>query len=221
MLKSFTRNYEDNSTESGFQFTFYCDICSDGYKTSFVESETYKKGSKIRGFGEGLWAAGSLFGGALGNLGWAADRGSSVLSERFKGMSPEWQKEHEQAFERALNEARRHFHRCESCHKWVCTADFNEEEGLCVVCAPRRSVAVTRARSQAMQRNIDEAAASETVWSGKLKTETIICPACGKPNSSGKFCNSCGASLSVKKCPSCGANVTGSARFCGECGEKL
>ena len=24
MLKSFTRNYEDNSTEAGFQFTFYC-----------------------------------------------------------------------------------------------------------------------------------------------------------------------------------------------------
>ena len=28
MLKSFTRNYEDNSTEAGFQFTFYCDICN-------------------------------------------------------------------------------------------------------------------------------------------------------------------------------------------------
>lgn len=43
MLKSFTRNYQDNSTEAGFQFTFYCDICNDGYKSSFIESETYKK----------------------------------------------------------------------------------------------------------------------------------------------------------------------------------
>lgn len=43
MMTAFTRNYEDNSTEAGFQFTFYCDVCNDGYKTSFVESETYKK----------------------------------------------------------------------------------------------------------------------------------------------------------------------------------
>ena len=35
MLKSFTRNYHDNSTEAGFQFTFYCDICNDGFKSSF------------------------------------------------------------------------------------------------------------------------------------------------------------------------------------------
>ena len=56
MLKAFTRNYEDNSTEAGFQFTFYCDICQDGYKTSFVESETHKKNSKIRGIGQGVWA---------------------------------------------------------------------------------------------------------------------------------------------------------------------
>ena len=33
-LQSFTRNYEDNSTEAGFQFTFYCDICQDGFKAS-------------------------------------------------------------------------------------------------------------------------------------------------------------------------------------------
>ena len=29
-LKSFTRNYEDNSSDAGFQFTFYCDICNNG-----------------------------------------------------------------------------------------------------------------------------------------------------------------------------------------------
>ncbi len=54
MLKSFTRNYEDNSTEAGFQFTFYCDICSDGYKCSFIESQTYKKGKGLRGLAEGV-----------------------------------------------------------------------------------------------------------------------------------------------------------------------
>ena len=80
MLKSFTRNYEDNSTEAGFQFTFYCDICSDGYKSSFVESETYKKGKGIRNLSQGVGILGSLLGGRVRDLGWAAERGGNVLS---------------------------------------------------------------------------------------------------------------------------------------------
>lgn len=106
MLQAFTRNYEDNSTEAGHQFTFYCDICNDGYKTGFVESAAYKKNKKGRLFGQGASLVGSLLGGRISELGNAAERGSSILSERFEGMSPEWQKEHEKAFERAQNEAR-------------------------------------------------------------------------------------------------------------------
>lgn len=53
MQKEFTRNYEDNSTKAGFQFTFYCDLCQDGYKTTFIEAETYKKGSFLRAISGG------------------------------------------------------------------------------------------------------------------------------------------------------------------------
>ena len=60
MLTSFTRNYQDNSTKAGFQFTFYCDICNDGYKSSFVESETYKKGKLFRAAGQGASVIGGL-----------------------------------------------------------------------------------------------------------------------------------------------------------------
>ncbi len=140
MLKAFTRNYEDNSTEAGFQFTFYCDLCHDGYKSSFVESETYKKGSLLRGVTGGARVLGGLLGGRLGNAVWNAGYGGDILSERFEGMSPEWQKEHEKAFEYAQNEAQRHFHRCHKCRQWVCDADFNEDEGLCVECAPNLNV---------------------------------------------------------------------------------
>ena len=69
MLKSFTRNYEDNSTEAGFQFTFYCDICNDGYKSSFIESSTYKKGQGLRGLSRGVGVLGSLIGGSLSHVG--------------------------------------------------------------------------------------------------------------------------------------------------------
>ena len=130
MLRAFTRNYEDNSTEAGFQFTFYCDLCNDGYKSSFIESETYKKGSFLRNISGGVRMLGNIFGGKLGDVAYSAGYGSDILSERFNGMSPEWQKEHEQAFVRAQNEAQQHFHRCHGCRQWVCDADFNEDEGL-------------------------------------------------------------------------------------------
>lgn len=221
MMTAFTRNYEDNSTEAGFQFTFYCDVCNDGYKTSFVESETYKKNRGLRGLGQSVWAVSSLLGGRLSGVGWAVERSTDVLSERFNGMSPQWQKEHEQAFNRAQNEAQQHFNRCHGCHRWVCSSCFNEDEGMCTDCAPRQNIAVVKAKAQAMQRNLDEAAQEQTVWSGKLESKTIVCPVCDKPAGTGKFCQNCGASLQVQTCSNCGAEIAQGMRFCGECGKKL
>lgn len=221
MLRSFTRNYEDNSTEAGFQFTFYCDICSDGFKSSFVESDTYKKGKFFRGLGRGASTLGSLMGGKAHSLGYNADRAVDILSERFEGRSPEWQKEHERAFERAQNEARQHFHRCPSCNQYVCDSCWNEDEGLCTACAPRQEIYVAKARAEAMKRNIDEAGESATVWKGNIESKTTICPVCGKPAGTGKFCSNCGASLSLNKCPNCGSENAQGARFCNNCGTPM
>ena len=221
MLTSFTRNYEDNSTDAGFQFTFYCDICGDGYKSSFIESETYKKGKGLRGLSQGVGMLGRLVGGRLSDLGYAAERSGDILSERFQGMSPEWQNEHEKAYERAKNEAMQHFHRCHGCHKYVCDACFNEDEGLCTECAPRQEVYVAKARAEAMRRNIEDAGAAATVWQGKIESKTTICPTCGKPAGSGKFCNNCGASMELKVCPQCGAQNAHGVRFCNNCGQNL
>ncbi|NLG36710.1 MAG: zinc ribbon domain-containing protein [Clostridiales bacterium] len=221
MLTAFTRNYEDNSTDAGFQFTFYCDNCQDGFKSSFIESETYKKGKGLRGLAAGVGIVGSLLGGRLSSIGYAAERGGGVLSERFLGMSPEWHKEHEKAFERAQNEARQHFHRCHSCSHYVCDACYNEDEGLCVECAPRQEVYVAKARADAMRRNIEEAGETATVWQGKIESKTTTCPACGKPAGSGKFCNNCGASLAMSVCSRCGAKNALGVRFCNNCGNPM
>ena len=224
MLHSFTRNYEDNSTEAGFQFTFYCDLCHDGFKSSFVESETYKKGQGFIKIARGAGVLGSLLGGRMGDFGWSLERGGDILSERFNGMSPEWQKEHEIAFEYAKNEAQRYFHRCHSCRQWVCDACFNEEEELCTDCAPRRNISIAKARSAAMQRNIEEEAEKEIIWEGKLESRTIVCPQCGKPVGGGKFCNHCGAPTGRRfavKCPVCGEENTPDAKFCTGCGNKM
>ena len=221
MLKSFTRNYQDNSTEAGFQFTFYCDICSDGYKSSFIESATYKKGKLFRAAGQGANVLGSLMGGRANRMGYAGDRASDILGERFTGRPPEWQKEHEIAFEHAQNEAKQHFHRCHSCAKYVCAACWNEDEGLCTACAPRQEIYVARARAEAMKRNIDKAGESAVVWQGAIESKTTICPACNKPAGSGKFCNNCGASMDLQECPKCGAKNAQTVKFCNNCGTPL
>jgi hypothetical protein len=221
MLQAFTRNYQDNSTDAGFQFTFYCDNCSDGYTSSFIESSTYKKRGAGRLLGQGASMLGGLLGGAASQIGYAAERGSNILGERFEGQSPEWQKEHEKAFELAQNEARQHFHRCPNCNSYVCDQCYNEDAGLCVSCAPRQEVYVAQAHAQAMKRNIDEKAQTATVWQGEIEAKTTMCPQCGKPAGSGKFCNNCGASMDLKECPQCGAKNAQTVRFCNNCGMNL
>lgn len=221
MLKSFTRNYQDNSTEAGFQFTFFCDICQDGYKSSFIESDTYKKKSGLRGISRGIGIVGGLIGGRASSLGYSVERGADVLSERFENQSPEWHKEHESAFEKAQNESKQHFHRCHACNKYVCDACYNEDEGLCTECAPRQEVAIAKARAEALTRNIQEKAQNATVWQGEIESKTTVCPECGKPAGTGKFCNNCGASLALNVCQNCGAKNAQAVKFCNECGNPM
>ena len=221
MIQAFTRNYHDNSTDAGHQFTFYCDVCNDGFKSSFIESDTYKRRKNTRIIGQGASIAGSLLGGRMRNIGYSAERGGNILSQQFNNKSPEWHKEHEKAFEHCQNEIMQHFHRCPGCNKYACDQCWNEDESLCVSCAPRQEVYVARARAQAMKRNIDNAGESTTVWQGNIESKTTMCPSCGKPAGTGKFCNNCGTSLDLKVCPVCGAKNAQSVRFCNNCGENL
>ncbi|HNT97684.1 MAG TPA: zinc ribbon domain-containing protein [Elusimicrobiales bacterium] len=218
-LIGFTSNFADNSTEAGFQFTFYCDTCREGYKTRFTESKTYKKKKFFKGLGDVISTVASLAG--KSSLGYSLERGTDAISEKFTGMSPEWHKEHEAAFELAQNEAKGHFKRCPKCSKWVCESCWNEQEGLCVKDAPRANVEVAAAKSRKMVADIEAAAQATPVFTGKIESKQTICPKCGKPAGEGKFCANCGASLAMIKCPKCGAQNQQEARFCGECGTKL
>ena len=218
-LKPFTHNFADNSTDAGFQFTFYCQICSEGYKTSFIESKTYKKGSLLRNIGMATSIATSMFGGH--RFGYGVERGADLISERFQGMSPEWHKEHERAFELAQNEAKGHFHRCPKCTQWVCENDWNEQVGLCTQCAPRESVEVSAARAEKMVDDIRAKAEKTQVFTGEISERTTLCPQCGKPAGTGKFCVNCGCNLDMAKCPKCGATNSSESKFCGECGLRL
>lgn len=221
MLHSFTRNYSDLCTDAGYQFEFHCDCCGNGFKSSFIRSSTYGKNKKTETFGRAASTLGSLFGGKLGDLGWAAERGSDLLRGKTESYGPEWRKEQESAFDAAQAEVAPHFKKCPACNRWVCADCWNDDEGLCTECAPRESAYVAQARNRAMRNNIDEAAENAKVWHGKLETRTTVCPSCGKPAGDGKFCHHCGASLEKRTCPQCGAEVPQGLKFCGQCGTKL
>jgi len=47
-LQPFTDNFTDNSSEAGFQFTFNCALCGEGYQTKFISSKSYKKEKQQR-----------------------------------------------------------------------------------------------------------------------------------------------------------------------------
>jgi len=218
-LIGFSDNFSDNSTEAGFQFTFFCNSCKEGYKTRFIESKSYKKGKLFKGLG-GMVGAAARIAGAY-NVGYGLERGADVISERFHGMSPQWHKEHEKAFEETQNEIKGHFKRCPKCTQWVCENCWNEQDGLCTICAPRANVEIAAARAQKMTEDIHAKAATTQVFTGEIESKQTMCPQCGKPAGEGKFCNNCGASLSLKECPKCGAKNSMETKFCGECGTKL
>jgi hypothetical protein len=44
----FVRNYDDLSTDRGYQFKFYCDKCGNGYMSRFQPSVIGTAGSLLR-----------------------------------------------------------------------------------------------------------------------------------------------------------------------------
>ncbi len=218
-LQAFTSNLADNCTEAGFQFTFFCDICKDGYKTNFVASKTHKKGNLLRGLGRAASIGASLAG--KHGVGWQLERGTSFIGDRHRGMSPEWHKEREKAFELAQNEGKGAFNRCPKCHRWVCDNCWNEQAGLCTDDAPRANVEVASARAQKMVSDIKDKASTTQVFTGEIENKQTVCPQCKKPAGEGKFCGNCGANLSLITCEKCGTESTAGNRFCAECGNRM
>jgi RNA polymerase subunit RPABC4/transcription elongation factor Spt4 len=205
-LIQFTRNYNDQSTDAGFQFEFYCDRCGNGYQTPFLASATGTISSALD-------AASSLFGGILGG---AANAAHSVRSAT-------WEHAHDAAFEKAVEEARPHFHKCKRCGKWVDDDCWNDERTLCKDCAPDLQEELSSIQVQAAIRDAQEKADTVDYVSADKFKQTIVaaCPHCGAKVSGGKFCPECGKPLAAEKfCSNCGAKVKADTKFCPECGTK-
>lgn len=207
-LIQFTRNYDDLSTDRGYQFKFHCDKCGNGFISEYKPSYTGMASDLLQ-------ATGRLFGGVLGRIGHSA-----YDVQRAVGG-----KAHDEALRVAVEEAKRHFHFCGRCGKWVCPeACWNKSRGLCEECAPDVHEEVAAAQAQATRDQVfDKARQTSYVDSIDMKTQaTVICTACGSKAEGGKFCPECGSPLAVAlTCERCGAQASSSSKFCPECGDRL
>jgi len=207
----FTNNFEDLSTDTGFQFEFKCEKCGSGYRSSF-------DGSAIGKAAGLLDAASGIFGGVF-------DKASDV-SDRVK--SAKWEQQHDEAFTKAAKEIEPSFVQCPRCNNWVCRERcWNEDKGLCKGCAPDLGVEMAAAQAS---KSVEEvwAHAAMAEEDKKLGAENwragvvASCPKCEKPlEKNAKFCPECGAKIhSDNICSGCGAKMDEDAKFCPECGQK-
>ncbi len=208
----FVSNYNDHSTDTGFQFEFSCDRCGTGYRTKFQPSAAGTVSNVLDG-------ASSLFGGIFGQ--------AANIGERVRSAG--WQQARDRAFSIAIQEIRPSFIQCPRCQSWVCRAKcWNTKKGLCKNCAPDMGVEMSAAQAS---RSVEEvwahAAMSEEdkqLAEGNWR-ETIraSCPECEAPlATNAKFCPNCGAALKkATHCSECGAKLQPGAKFCAECGTKV
>ncbi len=210
--QTFTRNYNDHSNDTGFQFEFFCDKCGSGHRSEFQRNTLGFAAQLVK-------AAGSILGGSVASAGWGADH----LKDAFRG--PAW----DSAFKTAIEECRPKFRQCTKCGKWVCPeVCWNSDRGLCEDCAPdlREHAAAAQAQvavEQAWQkaREVDQMGSLD-VQKAKLSAPAT-CPKCQSSLSEGaRFCAGCGTPVTVasgpKFCSGCGGQLQVGARFCPQCG---
>jgi len=211
MKISFTDNYEDLSSDRGYQFKFFCERCGNGYLSTFKKSTT------------------GTISGAFRIIGTFIEGGDRIASSSDEAHRMTSSKAHDSAFEEAIKEIRPSFIECPRCTKWVCHEKcWNEEQGLCKECAPDLGVEMAAAQAS---RTVEEIHAHAKVASKDLPSKVdwkskrvkALCPKCAVPlKGDVKFCPQCGENLyQTGKCAKCQSELSPGAKFCVECGEKV
>jgi uncharacterized OB-fold protein len=220
-LIRFVQNYQDLSTDKGFQFKFHCDKCGNGQMTRFQPSALGVAESVLQ-------VAGSVFGGFM----------STVSNSAYEVQRAIGGKAHDAALEQAIVEGKEYFHQCSRCGKWVCPeVCWNAQAGLCEACAPNfeEEMAAGQARAKAeaarMQlaakaANVDYAAnvdmGARAVVAAPGTAPASLCSGCGASVAAGAhFCAQCGAPRASSGCPGCGAAIQPNTKFCAQCGARV
>lgn len=205
----FTDNYDDESNLEGYQFTFHCERCGNGYRSPF-QPDLKEKGRGL------LRAAGGLLGGRLDDLAGAADQMAWNRSTNSK--------QKDKALAEAVEAVRPHFVQCRSCSDWVCRdVCWNGEVGQCANCSPFLDEEIARARGDAQREQIAQRLGSMNLVEDLDLTggKRLRCPSCEAFTDGGKFCQACGAKLDQGGfCAECGAAMKAGAKFCADCGHR-
>jgi hypothetical protein len=204
----FTDNFEDLSTDQGFQFKFHCERCGDGFMSSFQTNAIGVAGSLLRG-------AGNLLGGILGQ----AASGAYEVQRAVGGP------QHDAALRAAVEEVKPLFRKCRRCGNWLCEQTcWNGKAGMCKQCAPLAEEEESSIRAEHVRTQVtnDLFLEENQRMSAKGKEVAAKCPDCGAPTLGKKFCPGCGEKLAAATafCGDCGAKLSPGAKFCGECGAK-
>jgi len=208
---AFVANYEDLSTDKGYQFKFMCDKCGNGFVSGYEANKLGTAAGLIE-------AAGNLFGGMLGKVG----ETTFEVQRAIGGPA------HDAALKKAVEEGKQHFHQCTRCGKWVCPeVCWNGQVGLCEGCAPNAEEEMAAQQALATSEQI-AAKTRETDYTSKMDFKTphslnkTVCVKCSAELPEGaKFCGECGTPVAAAPkpfCSGCGAEVKG-AKFCPQCGK--
>jgi hypothetical protein len=202
----FTNNYQDLSSQRGFQFKFFCEKCGNGYLSTFRASTLGTAAAAAN-------AAASLLGGLFGRAAQSAQSLQSLVA------GPQ----HDAALNAAVKEISPLFKQCTRCGNWVCEpVCWNKKAGLCETCAPDLDEEIAAAQASAARDQVQEKVRSVDYLGQRDLAQVVgtACPKCGAKSQGGKFCPECGAPLAAKrKCANCGAEADGTPKFCPECGK--
>ncbi len=230
-LIQFVQNYQDLSTDKGFQFKFHCDKCGNGYMTRFQTSTLGMAESALH-------IAGNLFGGIFNTVGNSAYEVQRAVGGRA----------HDAALEEAVAEGKQYFHQCTRCGKWVCPeVCWNADADMCEACAPNlkeeMAAAHARAKADAARAQLQAQAAKQDYVAGiDMSAGSVLrapgpataaatapataaadrCASCGASvAANARFCPQCGTPKGPAACPGCGSAVQPNTKFCADCGHKL
>ena len=211
-MLQFVANYDDLSTDKGFQFKFHCDQCRNGFLSRYQPNSVGIAGSLLS-------AASSLFGGLGG-----AETAAYHIQRAVGG------KAHDAALETAVAEGKQHFKQCTRCGHWVCPdVCWNASAGLCEACAPDEQEELRAEQAQAAREQIRTKTRAQDYTQNLdfLNREALLqCPNCHAKLTAGqKFCPSCGtpnpaAQAHARHCTGCGTALQPEQKFCGDCGTK-
>jgi hypothetical protein len=209
----FVSNYDDLSTERGYQFKFYCDKCRNGYLSEFALSKAGTATSLLS-------TAGGFLGGIFGRV----SQGAYEIQKAVGG------KAHDEALQKAVADAKKNFRQCTRCGHWVCAeVCWNAQAGLCESCAPDQEQELAAQQAQATAEQIATKTREQNYTKDinfQKKTGVNHCPKCGVNNAPGaKFCSACGGALYAQPaknafCSNCGSKLT-TEKFCPQCGAQV